>query len=94
VNKKTLLKHNWLPCPEGWQQPFASRISRLQSQFVGRERHASSLTSFQKAAARTLEQQDWSDLVNSKRRAQRLLLIIAAHCDSDANRRLLSRRED
>jgi len=30
----------------------ASRMSRSQSQFVGRERHALSLTSFQNAAAR------------------------------------------
>jgi len=40
----------------------ASRMSRLQSQFVGPEHRARSLTSFQKAAARAPEEQDWSDL--------------------------------
>jgi hypothetical protein len=72
-------------------------MSRLQSQFAGHRRLASSLTSFQifkRPPRERRNKQDWSDLVYSKRRAQRLLLIIAAHCDNDANRRLLSRRED
>jgi len=60
-------------------------MSRLQSQFVGRERHAPSLTSFQKAAARAPDQQDWSDLVFSKRRARRFLLIDNAHASPWVN---------
>jgi len=63
----------------------ASRISRLQSQFVGRERHALSLASFQKAAARAPDQQDWSDLVVTKRRARRFPLIDNAHASPWVN---------
>jgi len=44
-----------------------------------------------KAAARAPEQQDWSDLVYSKRRAQRLLPIDTTR-DDDGIRRFLFRR--